>query len=213
MTIVFSGSPVANVQLSDSFNTWRLTTNKILSDAASLTANNTFAGTGSFSSTLSTTGAASFSNTVSVTGALTASRTLSVTNNITAAGNISANSYVTTGNVTANNVTATNNISAALVTATNFNSTSDNRLKENIETLNNPNDVISQLRGVSFNWKNNGAPSYGVIAQELQQIVPNLVHENQSGDLTVQYMGLIAFLIESNKQLLDRVVDLESKLS
>lgn len=45
MTIVFSGSPVANVELADSFNTWRLTTNKILSDAASLTANNTFAGT------------------------------------------------------------------------------------------------------------------------------------------------------------------------
>jgi len=43
MTIVFSGSPVANVQLSDSFNTWRLTTNKILADAASLTSNNTFA--------------------------------------------------------------------------------------------------------------------------------------------------------------------------
>jgi len=205
MTIVFSGSPVANVQLSDSFNTWRLTTNKILSDAASLTANNTFAGTGSFSSTLNTTGAASFSNTVSVTGALTASRTLTVTNNITAAGNISANSYVTTGDVTANNITAT------LVTATDFNSTSDNRLKENIETIENPNDVISQLRGVSFNWKNNGAPSYGVIAQELQQIVPDLVHENQSGDLTVQYMGLIAFLIESNKKLLDRIIDLETK--
>ena len=45
MTIVFSGSPVANVELSDSFNKWRLTTNKILNDAASLTANNTFAGT------------------------------------------------------------------------------------------------------------------------------------------------------------------------
>lgn len=44
MTIVFSGSPVANVQLSDSFNTWRLTTNKLLADAASLTSNNTFAG-------------------------------------------------------------------------------------------------------------------------------------------------------------------------
>ena len=54
MTIVFSGSPVANVELSDSFNTWRLTTNKLLADAASLTANNTFAGT------LSATGAATF---------------------------------------------------------------------------------------------------------------------------------------------------------
>jgi len=179
MTIVFSGSPVANVQLSDSFNTWRLTTNKIITDAASLTANNTFAGTATFSNTVSVVGTATFSNTVSVVGAL------SVANNIT----------------------------ATLVTATDFNSTSDNRLKENIETIENPNDVISQLRGVSFNWKNNGAPSYGVIAQELQQIVPDLVHENQSGDLTVQYMGLIAFLIESNKKLLDRIIDLETKLS
>ena len=53
MTIVFSGSPVANVQLSDSFNTWRLTTNKILKDAASLTANNTMAGTSTFSNVVS----------------------------------------------------------------------------------------------------------------------------------------------------------------
>lgn len=45
MTIIFAGLPVANVELADSFNTWRLTTNKILNDAASLTANNTFAGT------------------------------------------------------------------------------------------------------------------------------------------------------------------------
>lgn len=62
MTIVFSGSPVANVELSDSFNTWRLTTNKVLNDAASLTANNSMAGT------LNVTGSASFSNTLSVTG-------------------------------------------------------------------------------------------------------------------------------------------------
>lgn len=60
MTIVFSGSPVANVELADSFNTWRLTTNKLLNDAASLTANNTLAGT------LSVAQAATFSNTVSI---------------------------------------------------------------------------------------------------------------------------------------------------
>jgi hypothetical protein len=68
MTIVFSGSPVANVELADSFNTWRLTTNKILNDAASLTANNSMAGTLSVGSTFSVTGAATFSNTVAVTG-------------------------------------------------------------------------------------------------------------------------------------------------
>lgn len=65
MTIVFSGSPVANVELADSFNTWRLTTNKILSDAASLTSNNSMAGT------LSVTGATSLANTLNVTGGTT----------------------------------------------------------------------------------------------------------------------------------------------
>lgn len=60
MTIVFSGSPVANIELTDTFNTWRLTTNKILNDAASLTSNNSLAGT------LSVSGAATFSNTVTI---------------------------------------------------------------------------------------------------------------------------------------------------
>ena len=67
MTIVFSGSPVANVELSSTFNTWRLTTNKILNDAASLTSNNNLAGT------LTATGAATFSNTVNIS-TLTVSR-------------------------------------------------------------------------------------------------------------------------------------------
>lgn len=45
MAIYYLGSLVANVQLSDSFNAWRITTNKILNDAVSLTSNNTFTGT------------------------------------------------------------------------------------------------------------------------------------------------------------------------
>lgn len=45
MTIIFAGFPVANVELSDSFNTWRVVTNKILADAVSLSsANNNFSG-------------------------------------------------------------------------------------------------------------------------------------------------------------------------
>ena len=59
--------------------------------------------------------------------------------------------------------------------------------------------------------KDSGETAFGVIAQELQQVVPQLVDTNENGDLTVQYLGLIAFLIESNKQLLDRVDALESK--
>ena len=85
MTIVFSGSPVANVELSSTFNTWRLTTNKILNDAASLTSNNNLAGT------LTATGAATFSNTVNIS-TLTVSRGTS--QKVKVIGSISANTDI-----------------------------------------------------------------------------------------------------------------------
>ena len=142
--------------------------------------------------------------------------TLNNTANITKVANFSDNINVDGLSLFRANTTfltpmTANTVSATLVEAANFNSTSDNRLKENIETIDQPNDVVSKLRGVSFNWKSDGTPAYGVIAQELQEIVPDLVSENDNGDLTVQYMGLIAFLIESNKELLQRVEQLESK--
>lgn len=109
MTIFFSGSQVANVELSDSFNTWRLSTNKIITDAASTSSNNVFSGTAVFSdtvalnSTLSTTGATTFSNTVSVVGATTLSNTLSVTGAATLSNTIAVTGDATfSGSVTAN---------------------------------------------------------------------------------------------------------------
>ena len=225
MTIVFSGSPVANVELSDSFNTWRLTTNKLLADAASLTSNNSFAGT------LSVTGAATFSNTITATGSITASSfagdgsaltgILSTTTAVDSGANRSLRvpfTGITSGQLATANVDSTllynpstGTLSAGKVNATDLNTTSDNRLKENIHTINNSSEVISQLRGVSFNWKQSGEQAFGVIAQELQQVLPQLVSQNENGDLAVQYLGIIAFLIECNKQLLERVDALESK--
>jgi len=235
MTIVFSGSPVANVQLSDSFNTWRLTTNKIIADAASLTANNTFAGT------LNATGVATFSNTVSVAGPMTLSRTMVATGNVTANSFIGDGGSLTgvattmatdgganrslkipftgisSGTLTTANVDSTllynpstGTLTTTKVTAVNLNFSSDRRLKDNIETVTDAEDVLSKLRGVSFNWRNTGEAAYGVVAQELQQILPELVQQDDDGYLTVQYLGLIAYLIESNKQLIDRMRVLES---
>jgi len=85
MTIVFSGSPVANVELSDTFNTWRLTTNKILNDAASLTANNTLAGTATFGN------AATFANVVTVS---TLAVTRGTSQKVRVIGSISANTNI-----------------------------------------------------------------------------------------------------------------------
>jgi len=212
MTIVFSGSPVANVELSDSFNTWRLTTNKLLADAASLTANNTFAGTASFASTVTA------SNFVGDGSSLTGIDTTTVA--IDTAGNRSLRvpfTGITTGGLITANVDSTllynpssGTLSTTRVSAVSLNLSSDRRLKDNIETVSDAGDVLSKLRGVSFDWKNTGESSFGVIAQELQQILPDLVQQDDDGYLTVQYLGLIAYLIESNKQLLNRIQALEA---
>jgi hypothetical protein len=212
MTIVFSGSPVANVELSDSFNTWRLTTNKLLADAASLTSNNTFAGT------LSVAGNVTANSFIGDGGSLTGVATTIATDGGANRSLKIPFTGISSGTLTTANVDSTllynpstGTLTATKVTAVNLNFSSDSKLKDNVQTLVDSSNIVSQLRGVSFNWKDSGETAFGVIAQELQQVVPQLVDTNENGDLTVQYLGLIAFLIESNKQLLDRVDALESK--
>ena len=96
-----------------------------------------------------------------------------------------------------------------VTTATDFNSTSDERLKENITTVENAVEVNNQLRGVRFEWKRDGRPSYGVIAQELEQVLPELVSDTDPK--TVNYNGIIGVLIEAVKELSARVDELENR--
>lgn len=75
------------------------------------------------------------------------------------------------------------------VTAADFNSTSDLDLKTNVNTVENALETVNSLRGVSFDWKRDGKKSYGVIAQELEEILPDLVTTQQNK--SVNYNGLI----------------------
>ena len=96
------------------------------------------------------------------------------------------------------------------ITATDFNSTSDINLKENIKTVENSLNTLTQLRGVSFDWKETGRSSYGVIAQELEEVLPHLVITK---DLkTVNYNGLIGVLIEAVKELSEEVKELKKNV-
>ena len=91
-----------------------------------------------------------------------------------------------------------------------INSNSDVNLKTNIKTVENAVETINQLRGVSFDWKETGKSSYGVIAQELENVLPELVKtgENKS----VNYSGIISVLIEAVKELSAEVEELKKKL-
>ena len=106
------------------------------------------------------------------------------------------------------NVNTSGIIVTGITTATDFDSLSDINYKENIVTVNNALLKVEQLRGVKFDWKESGSPSYGVIAQELEQVLPELVHGNDPK--TVNYNGIIGVLIEAIKELKAEVEELKS---
>ncbi len=100
-----------------------------------------------------------------------------------------------------------NSTIAGTLTATDFVATSDVRLKRNI--IDAPLGVIEQLNGREWEWNKTGAKGSGVIAQELEQVLPHLVNEDSEGMKAVSYSGLTAYLIEAVKELSARVKDLE----
>ena len=87
---------------------------------------------------------------------------------------------------------------SGVTTSTDFNSASDINLKENIKPIINPIDKVLQINGVSFDWKETGRSSMGVIAQEVEKVLPELV--NGTDTKTVNYNGLIGLLIECVKE-------------
>ena len=83
---------------------------------------------------------------------------------------------------------------------------SDRKLKENIETLDGK--KVLDMRGVSFTRKDTGAESSGVIAQEIQKVAPELVHDTE-GTLGVAYGNLVGYLIEAVKDQQKQIDELK----
>ncbi len=98
------------------------------------------------------------------------------------------------------------------VTAVAYYYSSDRNLKTNIKTLNNALEKVTKLRGVSFDWKNSGEPSLGLIAQEVQKVYPELVG-GQPGNLTIQYGNLVAPLIEAVKEQQKQIDNQEKEIN
>jgi hypothetical protein len=84
--------------------------------------------------------------------------------------------------------------------ATEYNSLSDAAYKEEIETIENATNILNRIKTYQFKWKSTGTKSYGVIAQELEEILPELIN-NTNGNKYVNYTPLIAILIDEVKQL------------
>lgn len=93
--------------------------------------------------------------------------------------------------------------------------TSDKRFKKNIKNLNESLDKITQLRGVSYDWRKSEFPDrnfsdekqVGFIAQEVEKVFPEVVTEDKDGFRAVQYSNLIAPVVEAIKELYNKFMD------
>ena len=93
---------------------------------------------------------------------------------------------------------------------------SDERLKDNIKPIENALDKVSQISGNTFDWNSEkqniyNGKDYGVIAQEIQKVMPELVDTRDSGYLAVKYDKIVPLLIESIKELKREIEELKSK--
>lgn len=91
------------------------------------------------------------------------------------------------------------------VLAHEFQMESDRRLKKNIEEVENPLEKLRALRGVRFEWKKSSKTSYGVIADEIEAILPESTSTGSGGFSSVNYNAVIALLIEAVKKQ-DRII-------
>ena len=98
---------------------------------------------------------------------------------------------------------------------------SDQRLKDDVETLDKSLDKILQLRGVSFTWNSGsreGTRDIGVIAQEVETVIPEIVREKQAVLIddqptkTVDYEKLVAVLIEGMKEQQAQIDELREEI-
>ena len=116
----------------------------------------------------------------------------------------------TTSNVTFASVSATGDVVAY--------SSSDRRLKDNIVNIENPIEKVQKLNGVTWDWNDNAdelqksIANVGVIAQEVEEVLPQLVKDRENGYKGVDYAKLTGLLIEAVKEQQKQIDELKSRL-
>lgn len=114
------------------------------------------------------------------------------------------------------------------VEAKSFRVMSDNKLKTNINALDNALASVLELEGVSFNWKNEielksptpPSPTYGFIAQQVETVLPDIVNTDSIGNKSIDPFGILPYVVESIKELNNKIEtqteyieELESQMS
>jgi hypothetical protein len=161
--------------------------------------------------TITTSGTA---NTITFSSSGGGGGSISITDDTTNSGTY----YPLLGTVTTGTLSTANTSSSKLyyqpstgiLNATTFNSLSDENKKTDITIIPNSLNIVENLNGVTFKWIENGLPSAGLIAQDVEKYLPQLISNGENGK-TLNYDGVIGVLVEAIKELSQRVKDLEGK--
>lgn len=102
---------------------------------------------------------------------------------------------------------------ATLTTAGVWTNASDSTLKKNIFNLNYGLKEVMQLRPVQYEMKSNSEKQIGFIAQEIQNIIPEVVNENEGGKLSMSYGNLVALLTKALQEQQQKIEKLEAENS
>jgi hypothetical protein len=96
---------------------------------------------------------------------------------------------------------------------------SDERLKDNIQLIEDPINKLEQLRGVTWEWNDQASdaakdsPNVGVIAQDVESVLPQLVHDRENGYKGVDYSKLVGLLIEAMKEQQSQLDEMRERLN
>ena len=137
------------------------------------------------------------------TGSDTDPYDLTITCTINSPEDVGLDNLSSSGNALAGTFTATGDLIAY----------SDARVKENVETIPNALEKVTALRGVNFNKIGEEKRSTGVIAQEVAEVMPEVVHESEDGMLGVAYGNITGLLIEAIKDQQKQIDELKAQLN
>lgn len=120
----------------------------------------------------------------------------------TANQNVNTSSNVSFGTINCSSLTSSGNVTAY----------SDATLKKDVSTINDALSICGKLRGVTYKWISNEQEDIGVIAQEVEQVVPEVIKETTDGIKTVDYGRLVSVLINAVNELTAQYVILTSEV-
>jgi hypothetical protein len=116
-------------------------------------------------------------------------------------------------NTLADNLTYNLEVSGSIRASEGLLSNSDKRLKENIYPIDNALSRVNQIEGVYFNWKDKEESQVGVIAQQVKEVLPEVVSEDINSYLSVDYSKLVPLLIEAVNEQSSIIGELEKRIA